>query len=66
MTKEEYNARLQIFSSNLNIIRGNDPAKTGYTLGVNKFADLTLDEFGKMMGFKEPAEEDKFLQEPED
>lgn len=61
LTKEEYNARLQIFSSNLNIIRANDPTKTGYTLGVNKFADLTLDEFGKMMGFQEPTVEDKFL-----
>jgi hypothetical protein len=25
-----------------------------------------LDEFEKMMGFKEPLEQDKFLQEPED
>lgn len=66
MTKEEYNARLHIFASNLEVIRQNDPTKTGYTLGVNKFADLSLSEFEKMMGFNEPTEEDKFLQEPDE
>jgi len=34
---------------------------TGYTLGINKFSDLSEEEFEKMQGFKEIVPEDKFL-----
>jgi hypothetical protein len=69
LTKEEYGARLGIFAQNLQLIRLHDAAGTGYKIGVNKFADMSLDEFNKMMGLKEDAGADnqdgKFL-EPED
>lgn len=52
MTKEEYSARLGIFAQNLKIIRENDAAATGYKIGVNKYADMSLEEFNKMMGLK--------------
>ena len=53
LTKEEYSARLGIFAQNLEIIRQHDPVATGYRIGVNKFADMSLDEFNKMMGLVE-------------
>ena len=56
LTKEEYSARLGVFSKNLGVIRAHDPVASGYKLGVNKFADLTPEEFEKMMGFK-PVED---------
>ena len=56
LTKEEYTARLQIFANNLATIRKHDAEATGYKIGVNKFADLSLEEFDKMMGFKPLAE----------
>lgn len=72
LTKEEYNARLKIFSDNLGIIRKHDAAAEGYKIGLNKFADLSPAEFEKMMGFK-PLEEsnttalnDKFLDTSDD
>lgn len=61
MTKEEYNARLQVFSNNLAIIRQNNADNEDFKLGVNKFADLSNDEFTKMMGFNEPKDDEKFL-----
>jgi len=50
LTKEEYSARLGIFAKNLEIIRQHDPVASGYKIGVNKFADMSLEEFNKMMG----------------
>jgi C1A family cysteine protease len=67
LTKEEYNARLKIFSNNLGLIRSHDPVTAGFAIGVNKFADLSLDEFDKMMGFKEEQlAGDKFLEDDEE
>lgn len=65
MTKEEYEARLGVFVSNLGVIRAHDAQGTGYRLGVNKFADMTPEEFEKMQGFKDNAQADasKFLDE---
>lgn len=70
LTKEEYGARLGIFAKNLAIIRAHDAVAAGYRIGVNKYADLSLQEFEKMMGLKPDQEGDKssdpkFL-EPED
>lgn len=65
LTKEEHNARLAIFKQNLDMVRAHDPVATGYKIGINKFSDLSLQEFEKMQGFREikdlPAEVDKFL-----
>lgn len=72
LTKEEYNARLKIFSDNLGIIKNHNAAAEGFRIGVNKFADLSPQEFEKMMGFKPALEnntnasDDKFLDASED
>ena len=69
LTKEEYSARLGIFAQNLALIRSHDSVAAGYRIGLNKFADMSLEEFNKMMGFKEitpdSLSDGKFL-EPED
>lgn len=69
MTKEEYDARLGVFVSNLAVIRAHDAQSTGFRIGVNKFADMTQEEFAKMQGFKENGLENdasKFLDDEED
>ena len=61
-SKEEYNKRLNIFKKNLEIIEEhnqNHAAEEGYTLEVNKFADLTKEEFERTLGLREmPADDD--------
>ena len=52
LTKAEYNARLKVFSDNLSLIRAHDPTKTKFRLALNKFADLTPEEFSSMQGLK--------------
>jgi cathepsin L len=51
------------------IIRKHDSATEGYRIGVTKYADMSLEEFSKMMGLKEESidsgSDGKFL-EPED
>lgn len=66
LTKEEYNARLKIFSNNLGLIKSNDPNVSGFKLGVNKFADLSPQEWEKMQGLRaiqKPVQLSKFLDE---
>jgi C1A family cysteine protease len=58
LTKEEYNARLSIFKSNLDQIKSHNAANEGYQLAINKFADLSLEEFEKMLGLKVPEHDD--------
>jgi C1A family cysteine protease len=55
----EYQHRLAIFKANVKLIRDHN-ARTDvtYTLGINKFADLTQEEFSqRFMGFKMPEKE---------
>ena len=62
ITKEEFAARKAIFAANLAIIRAHDPVATGYEIGVNKFADLSPEEFAKFQGLTPPPEQaDSFL-----
>ena len=63
LTKEEHNARLAIFKQNLDMVRSHDPVATGYKIGINKFSDLSVEEFEKMQGFREIKDMgiDKFL-----
>lgn len=45
-TKEEYAARSQIFKMNLELIRQH--AGESFSLGINKFADWTQEEYRKL------------------
>lgn len=45
-TKEEYEARSWIFKTNLDLIRQH--AGDSFTLGLNKFADWTQEEYRKL------------------
>lgn len=51
-TKEEYAYRLGVFAQNYHAIMAhNMHGKSKYTMGVNKFADLTTEEYKHMLGF---------------
>lgn len=52
MTKEEYNARFRTFKSNLELIKAHEDGQDGYSLGLNKFADMTKEEYQSMLGLK--------------
>ena len=45
LTKDEYKARLQMFKSNLKVIRAHKDGDDGYSLGVNNFADMSAEEY---------------------
>lgn len=45
-------ARMAVFKKNLEKVRSHNAVSAGYTLGVNKFADLSEEEWEKMQGFK--------------
>jgi hypothetical protein len=68
LTKEEHAARLKIFSANLALVKSHDANATGFKIGINQFADMSLEEFKKMQGFKEnPSDQDnKFLDDDDD
>lgn len=55
LTKEEYNARLAVFKENMDLVKSHDAKKTGFTIALNKFSDLSVDEFKKRNGFKPPS-----------
>lgn len=63
LTKEEYNARLQIFKNNLDLIKNHNAEKEGFELGVNKFADISQEEYEKMLGLKIPEVPDQDIDE---
>jgi cathepsin L len=44
-TAEEHSARFQIFSDNLDFVNKWDSAAKGFEVEINKFADLTVQEF---------------------
>jgi hypothetical protein len=54
ITKEEFNARQAIFVANVAHIKAHDAVATGYTQGINKFADISEAEFNSMKGLKVP------------
>ena len=45
LTKEEFNARYKVFQTNLALIRSHKDGDEGYSLDVNKFADMSPEEF---------------------
>lgn len=54
-SKDEYNERFQVFSANYHKIMSHNmmnAAKLGYTMSINKFADMTEAEFKKMLGYR--------------
>lgn len=50
LTKEEYNARLSIFKANLERVKSHNAEKEGFSMALNKFADLSEEEFNSMLG----------------
>lgn len=68
LTKEEHSARLKIFSANLALVKAHDANATGFKIGINQFADMSIEEFKKMQGFREnPSDQDnKFLDDDSD
>lgn len=56
LSDSENNHRAQIFYENYKYINANQPTDNTYTLGLNKFADLTKEEFKNMyLGNKKDA-----------
>jgi C1A family cysteine protease len=47
LTNEEYNYRFSIFSSNFNYVYDSNSRNRSVTLALNKFADMTNNEFSK-------------------
>ncbi len=47
------------------MVQSHNAEAEGYKIGINAFADLSLEEFAKMQGFKEApkSEDEKFLSE---
>lgn len=68
LTKEEHAARLKVFAANLALVKAHDAKATGFKIGINQFADMSLEEFQKMQGFKEmpAAQTNKFLDDDDD
>lgn len=54
LTKTEYDARYGVFKQNLAKIKAHKDGEDGYSLGLNKFADMSEDEFNNMLGLKVP------------
>jgi len=46
--KNEYNYRLGVYKSNLQYIENHNRLNKGFTLAMNKFGDLTAEEYGSM------------------
>lgn len=54
-TKEEFEARGEIFKKTLKTINESNANKENtFTLGVNKFSDLTEAEYKKLLGYRAP------------
>jgi len=55
-TKEEFEFRAQIFKNTLQTIsEANAENGASFTLAVNKFADMTHEEYKMMFGYKAPS-----------
>lgn len=67
ITQEEYQARLSVFKQNLEFVKNHDAAKEGFEVGINKFADLTPEEFERINGLRPlESQEPSFLDEDDD
>lgn len=54
-TKEEYEFRLEQFRKSLQKVREhNSRNDVTYSLGINKFSDITHEEYKRMLGFRKP------------
>ena len=54
-TREEYEFRLEQFRQSLYKIREhNSRNDVTYSLGLNKFSDMTHQEYKKLLGYKKP------------
>jgi cathepsin L len=49
VSMEEQNERFQIFKSNLDLINEHNSKNLGYTLRANRFADITTEEYNRML-----------------
>jgi hypothetical protein len=56
---------LKIFAANLALVKSHDSTATGFKLGINQFADMSPEEYHKMLGFKENSADEKFLGDDE-
>ena len=52
---------MKIFAANLALVKSHDSVATGFKLGINQFADMSPEEYRKMLGFKEKPADEKFL-----
>jgi C1A family cysteine protease len=55
-TKEDYAMRLSLFSENYHKVMHHnmmDAHTSGYTMEINKFSDMTPNEYKKMLGYKQ-------------
>jgi len=50
-TKEEYEYRLSLFTEVYERVQAHD-ATVGYTIGINKFSDMSTYEYKQMLGYK--------------
>lgn len=68
LTKEEYKARLQLFKENLDFVEKTNAESEDFQLELNKFADMSEQEYNKRMGFKkiDDLENDDDEEEDED
>jgi xylem cysteine proteinase len=65
LTKEEHQARLNVFAANLALVKSHNSVSTGFKIGINQFADMSPEEYHKMLGFRGEANTDKFLDHDE-
>jgi C1A family cysteine protease len=49
----EYEMRLSIFSEGMQIINEHNASGSKFTMGLNKFSDMTNDEYKQFLGYKE-------------
>ena len=51
-TKEEYEYRLSLFATAYDRVKDHDSTDAGFTIGINKFADMSTYEYKQMLGYK--------------
>ena len=51
-TKEEYAYRLSLFATAYEKVHNHNSTDTGFTIGINKFADMSSYEYRQMLGYK--------------
>jgi membrane protein insertase Oxa1/YidC/SpoIIIJ len=49
-SKEHMTTRYEVFKQNFKSMQAHDRARTGYSVGVNQFSDLTEEEFLQIYG----------------